>query len=62
MDTGLGYYAVFRPGEEQADYFCKHCFSRLSKNETYSSWGDARESTKDGSSFVEQNDQYVCAC
>ncbi len=34
MDTDLGYYAVFRPGEEQADYFCKHCFSRLSKNET----------------------------
>ena len=33
MDRGLGYYAVFRPGEEQADYFCEHCFSRLSKNE-----------------------------
>ena len=34
VDEGLGYYAVFRPGEEQADYFCEHCFSRLSQNET----------------------------
>ena len=34
MGTGLDYYTVFRPGEEQADYFCEYCFNRLSIYET----------------------------
>ena len=29
FETGLHYYAVFQPGEEQPDCYCEECYERL---------------------------------
>ncbi|MBI3463155.1 MAG: hypothetical protein HY000_08870 [Planctomycetes bacterium] len=30
--AALRYYAVFRPGEEQCDYYCESCFENFQHN------------------------------
>ena len=33
QNVGLGYFAVFQPGEEQPDYYCEECYDRLLENQ-----------------------------